>query len=82
MKTKFYVELQPFKTFGSALEGYSPPCATDWRVVLEADADEGHVAHVFVMREENLNHPEESLIAVSAYVLEVDKDGNLKLFEI
>ena len=76
MKTKFYVELEPFATLPN------PPEVTDGRIVLEADTDEGHVAHVFVMREENLNHPEESLIAVSAYVLEVDKDGNLKLFEI
>jgi len=76
METKYYVELEPFKTLPN------PPEVTDGRIVLEAEADEGHVAHVFVMREENLNHPEESLIAVSAYVLEVDKDGNLKLFEI
>jgi hypothetical protein len=76
MENKFYVELQPFKMLPN------PPEVTDGRIVLEAEADEGHVAHVFVMREENLNHPEESLIAVSAYVLEVDKDGNLKLFEI
>jgi len=76
METKYYVELEPFKTLPN------PPEVTDGRIVLEAEADEGHVAHVFVMREENLNHPEESLIAVSAYVLEVDKDGNLKLIEI
>ncbi len=75
MKTKFYVELEPFATLPN------PPEVTDGRIVLEA-TDEGHVAHVFVMREEYLNHPEESLIAVSAYVLEVDEDGNLKLFEI
>jgi len=76
METKYYVELEPFKTLPN------PPEVTDGRIVLEADADEGHVAYVFVMREQNLNHPEESLIAVSAYVLEVDEDGNLKLFEI
>ena len=76
MNTKFYVELQPFKMLPN------PPEVTDGRIVLEADTDEGGVAHVFVMKKEYLNHPEESLIAVSAYVLEVDKDGNLKLFEI
>ena len=76
MKTKFYVELEPFATLPN------PPEVTDGRIVFEADTDEGHVAHVFVMREQNLNHPEESLIAVSAYVLEVDEDENLKLFEI
>lgn len=76
METKFYVELEPCNTLAN------PPDVTDGRIVFEADTDEGHVAHVFVMREENINHPEESLIAVSAYFLEVDKDGNLKLFEI
>ena len=75
METKYYVELEPFKTLPNT------PEVTDGRIVLEA-TDEGHVAHVFVMREENLNHPEESLIAVSGYELWVDKDGNLKLFEI
>ena len=76
MEIKFYVELEPFATLPN------PPEVTDGRIVLEADTDEGHVAHVFVMKKEYLNHPEESLIAVSAYVLEVDVDGKLKLFEI